>query len=1502
ASQAMGMSIDGSAVLSWSTPGNSDVGLHEIQVTAGSDQLTYHLWVENLNQGPVITAPVTTLAWKRSALNTYQVAVTDDDLDAPGYTESFVYQVDTGSLAKGISIDPQGVLKWTPGDDAVGDHSVTVTTTDKAGASASQSFAVKVFDFTQKIAQVSGTIIDPQPLISNALDVKVAGDYAYVAGDNKLYILEADDLETIVAIVDGPDDLWDITAVDVLGNYAYVACNWHGLRIIDISTPGKPIVLLGADGSQGYKIQEQSWYSNIFIEEKNGKVYAYAVGGKEGGINFFETIDVSNPAVPVSLDHIDTSNEDGPSAAMVSGNYAYVAQGWNGLKIYDITNLSNMVLVGKIDSIGSIKDVVVDGNYAYLAAEWEGMRVIDISNPAIPALAATYSTNDVNKSFRGIDKQGDYVYLTSYAGDKVGLDIVDVSVPLSPQAVDIVKVDGSSDNIMGVDYSGNFVYAAFGSGGVKSFSSQTIIAEKGDTSFYFETPVIGGSNFQLDAISISYGMSIDSVTGKVSWANPTQTNGDSLYELTISYKDGSSNDQTINYFLWVQNVNTKPSITAVEKLAWKYGIQNSYQVEVVDADTAVKGYNESFIFSVDNASAGKGVFINDKGLLTWSPTADQTGDQTISVVVQDKAGATASQDFAVKVFNINQVPTVAGRITGLIENARVVKVQTGYAYVLDNNSMRILDITDINNPVKVGSAACSDPRDLVLSGNYAYIADSGEGLRVVDITDKTAPQVTATFKSMSEGSWCHYESLAVNGNYAYLAGEREQQRVMDVVDISDPEAPSLVQTGSSYEVSNQNNDTFQSIKVSGNYAYLAQGWNGLTILDVTNPGSITKVGGLQNIGWSRDLVLDPDGDYVYMAADWDGLKVVDITDPVNPKVVGQFNPNDIWSQGIDVNEDYIYLASQTNQGGQLDIIDISDPYAPQSMGSITGETDSFNQVDFEGDYVYVAGGSGGVTVLSAGAVQAVEETKLSFEVPVIDGSSFAIDAASVAKGISIDGTTGVLSWDAPSNVDVGVHPVVVSYVKSGVSISENYPVWVQNLNQAPQVAASESTLAWILNVKNHFTVQVSDADQNAPGYNESFTFQVDATSSAKGISVDSNGNAVWNPGTSDVGEHELIVTVTDAAGASSQQTFNIQVFDLSLSPVQVGIINEQLSNVRGLAVEGNYAYVLDNNRLNIYYVNNVNNPNLVGGIKFLPENDPNNTIGNPRDIVLSGKYAYVALEWGGLQIIDIAGKSSPSALITEVNDDTGQHYFKTGNNQYQTIAISDGYAYTSGQTESGGNWYNFLEVIDISNPESPISKDVYMFTGANIESIKFYDKYVIASVGWEGLRTFDVSDPTKIQPAGAMQTNQQAYDLAVDSKGYAYLANEWGGLKIINISDPKDPFFAGGLGVSLNYNARSIDIFGNYAYLAGNKPEGAVLSIIDISDPLSPKLVDNLEIETDHVFDQVDFTRAYAFVGSGADGVRIISPQTVMGKEGEVLSFEIPVVNAMDYSFTLDGV
>jgi len=51
----------------------------------------------------------------------------------------------------------------------------------------------------------------------------------------------------------------------------------------------------------------------------------------------------------------------------VSGDYAYVADGYNGLVIVDVTDKSAPAFAGSYDTAGSALSVAVSGNYAYVA-------------------------------------------------------------------------------------------------------------------------------------------------------------------------------------------------------------------------------------------------------------------------------------------------------------------------------------------------------------------------------------------------------------------------------------------------------------------------------------------------------------------------------------------------------------------------------------------------------------------------------------------------------------------------------------------------------------------------------------------------------------------------------------------------------------------------------------------------------------------------------------------------------------------------------------------------------------------------------------------------------------------------------------------------------------------------------------------------------------------------------------------------------------------------------
>jgi len=106
---------------------------------------------------------------------------------------------------------------------------------------------------------------------------------------------------------------------------------------------------------------------------------------------------ISEPSNPILVGYLDT---DGVAEGVhVSGDYAYIADGHNGLVIVDITCPTNglvivditcptnPVQVGHLDT-DEAEDVHVSGNYAYVADGRNGFVIVDVSNPKNPVLVS----------------------------------------------------------------------------------------------------------------------------------------------------------------------------------------------------------------------------------------------------------------------------------------------------------------------------------------------------------------------------------------------------------------------------------------------------------------------------------------------------------------------------------------------------------------------------------------------------------------------------------------------------------------------------------------------------------------------------------------------------------------------------------------------------------------------------------------------------------------------------------------------------------------------------------------------------------------------------------------------------------------------------------------------------------------------------------------------------------------------------------------------------------
>src|ERR1700722_13734326 len=85
---------------------------------------------------------------------------------------------------------------------------------------------------------------------------------------------------------------------------------------------------------------------------------------------------------PFTLINVGRTNDGGFAEGItVSGNYVYLANDTDGLRVYDVSNPANPINVCHTNDGSSAIDVVVSNGYLYLANYDDGLRIYDNSVP-----------------------------------------------------------------------------------------------------------------------------------------------------------------------------------------------------------------------------------------------------------------------------------------------------------------------------------------------------------------------------------------------------------------------------------------------------------------------------------------------------------------------------------------------------------------------------------------------------------------------------------------------------------------------------------------------------------------------------------------------------------------------------------------------------------------------------------------------------------------------------------------------------------------------------------------------------------------------------------------------------------------------------------------------------------------------------------------------------------------------------------------------------------------
>jgi hypothetical protein len=188
-----------------------------------------------------------------------------------------------------------------------------------------------------------------------ATALAVQGNYAYLCIDGGLVILNIADRAHPLAI-GHTSTLTSAIDVAVAGSYAYVADGGSGLRIVNIANPASPTEV-GAYDTPGTALAVTVAGS-----------YAYVADGGSG----LRIVNIANPASPTEVGFSDI----GPARDVaVASSYAYVADGASGLRIVNIATPSSPAEVGfYTTATHAARDVAVAGSYSNPtgAIKWEG--------------------------------------------------------------------------------------------------------------------------------------------------------------------------------------------------------------------------------------------------------------------------------------------------------------------------------------------------------------------------------------------------------------------------------------------------------------------------------------------------------------------------------------------------------------------------------------------------------------------------------------------------------------------------------------------------------------------------------------------------------------------------------------------------------------------------------------------------------------------------------------------------------------------------------------------------------------------------------------------------------------------------------------------------------------------------------------------------------------------------------------------------------------------------
>ncbi len=274
-----------------------------------------------------------------------------------------------------------------------------------------------------------------------------------------------------------------------------------------------------------------------------------------------------------------------------------------------------------------------------------------------------------------------------------------------------------------------------------------------------------------------------------------------------------------------------------------------------------------------------------------------------------------------------------------------------YAYVaMSELGLRVIDVSNPSAPTLLQTLETPGRAyDVAAAGTTVYVADGQSGLQVVDVANPRLPTLVANVETPGDA-----RGLTLAGSSLYLA---DGEAGLQVLDIANPTLPRIVGSVDTPGIAND-------VAALGSYVFVASGGfnpvppvpgdgpaEGFVVADVTNPASPEVLPASEAMENVHALGFALSGSRLYVAG-WLGLTIFDVSSPSSPQFLGHRSS---LAFGVVVADEIAYVALYA-EPGVLDILDVSNPGSPPDVQPLgfEGPDNSCNAFAFAAPYVYVA--------------------------------------------------------------------------------------------------------------------------------------------------------------------------------------------------------------------------------------------------------------------------------------------------------------------------------------------------------------------------------------------------------------------------------------------------------------------------------------------------------------------------------------------------------------------